>query len=56
MASGNRQHTTSKKHCNFITEPMEEKEVEKLAGIDIVLGCRMRERGFGKVRTMYSRR
>ena len=41
--------TTSKKHQNFVTEPMGEKEVTDLAGIGEVLGKRLSERSYDKV-------
>ena len=40
--------TTSKKHRDFINEPMMQKRVSKLAGIGPVLGRRLEEKGFEK--------
>ncbi|KAI0235705.1 Barrier-to-autointegration factor [Lamellibrachia satsuma] len=39
---------TSKKHKLFVCEPMEQKDVESLPGIDVVLGGRLREKGYVK--------
>jgi len=42
--------STSQKHKNFISEPMGQKPVADLAGIGPVLGSRLTEEGFDKVR------
>lgn len=41
--------TTSKKHQDFVSEPMGEKEVTAIAGIGDVLGQRLSDKGFDKV-------
>lgn len=41
--------TTSKKHQDFVSEPMGEKEVTAIAGIGDVLGTRLSDKGFDKV-------
>uniref|UniRef100_A0A4W3GM70 Barrier-to-autointegration factor-like protein n=1 Tax=Callorhinchus milii TaxID=7868 RepID=A0A4W3GM70_CALMI len=41
---------TSQKHKNFVGEPMKEKSVKELAGIGIVLGGRLEEKGFLKAK------
>ncbi|XP_054924611.1 barrier-to-autointegration factor-like [Dermacentor andersoni] len=40
--------STSKKHRNFVSEPMGEKDVTELAGVGDVLGGRLKDRGFDK--------
>ncbi|XP_040566105.1 barrier-to-autointegration factor [Lepeophtheirus salmonis] len=40
--------TTTQKHRNFVSEPMNEKPVTDLAGIGEVLGKRMGSKGFDK--------
>ena len=40
--------STSKKHRDFVGEPMGEKPVTDLAGIGDVLGGRLKEKGFDK--------
>ncbi|XP_041035892.1 barrier-to-autointegration factor B-like [Carcharodon carcharias] len=43
-------NTTSQKHKNFVVEPMKEKSVKELAGIGLVLGGRLEEKGFTKAK------
>ena len=40
--------TTSQKHRNFLSEPMQNKEVTELAGVGEVLGKRLSDKGFDK--------
>uniref|UniRef100_V9LKD9 Barrier-to-autointegration factor-like protein n=1 Tax=Callorhinchus milii TaxID=7868 RepID=V9LKD9_CALMI len=40
----------TQKHKNFVSEPMKEKSVKKLAGIGNVLGARLEDNGFKKAR------
>ena len=42
--------STSQKHKNFVSEPMGQKVVGDLAGIGTVLGSRLIDEGFDKVR------
>jgi len=41
--------STSRKHCNFVAEPMGEKPVADLAGIGDVLGGKLTDLGYDKV-------
>ena len=43
--------STSQKHKNFVSEPMGQKVVGDLAGIGAVLGSRLIDEGFDKVRS-----
>ncbi|XP_034826685.1 barrier-to-autointegration factor-like [Maniola hyperantus] len=40
--------STTKKHRDFVAEPMEEKPVTKLAGVGEVLGKRLKNEGYDK--------
>ena len=40
--------SSTKKHRNFVSEPMGEKDVSELAGIGEILGGRLTEQGFDK--------
>ncbi|XP_072163392.1 barrier-to-autointegration factor-like [Diadema setosum] len=40
--------TTSQKHRDFVSEPMGEKPVTDLAGIGVVIGGRLTDKGFDK--------
>ncbi|XP_036886740.1 barrier-to-autointegration factor-like [Sturnira hondurensis] len=40
--------TTSKKHQDFVTEPMGEQPVENMAGIGEIIGKKLEKKGFDK--------
>lgn len=40
----------TQKYCCFVNEPIEDKSVQELAGIGKVLGCRLEQHGYCKVK------
>ena len=44
--------TTTKKHRDFVSEPIKQKHVTELPGIGKVLGERLEEKGFNKARKL----
>lgn len=44
---------TSQKHKEFIAEPMGEKEITCVAGIGEVLGKRLQDKGYDKVKFVF---
>ncbi len=46
---------TTKKHGDFVTEPMGNKPVTKLAGIGAVLGERLKQKGFAEARSVFGK-